>query len=217
MSYRKEAKITGVLYITATVAGFISAILLGSFLEDVDFLTKIAANENQVILAGFFELIMALSVAGIAISMYPVLKKHNNGLALGSVGFRVMEGALFMVGVLFVFSLLVVSKEFVLTGSPSNSYFQTLGLIFADEIPWTLGGIAFTVGASLYYIIFYQTDLVPKWLSIWGFIAVVLAFTSYGLQFFMVDIEAFAMLFHLPMMLQEMVLAIWLIIKGYSE
>ena len=217
MSTTLNSKITGILFLTATSAGLLSAILTATYLEATDYLNQIASNENMVLIAGFFELIMAFSVAGIAISMYPVLKKYNHGLALGSVGFRIMEGALFLVGTMFLLLLLIVSKAFVEAGSPSNTYYQTLGMIFKDALPWTIGGISFTIGAFLYYIIFFQSNLIPKWLSIWGLLAVILAFTSYTLQFFMIDIESFAMVLHLPMMVQEIVLALWLIIKGYNE
>ena len=210
-----NAKITGVLFITATVAGILSAIFLGPVLDATDFLSEISANESQILIAAFFELIMAISVASIAISMYPVLKKFNLGMALGSVCFRVMEGVLFMVGVLCLLLLTILSKEYVDAGAPINSYFQILGEILAADHVWTIGGIAFCIGALLYYTLFYQTKLVPRWLSIFGLLAILLALTSYLVQFFSFNVE-FIEILHLPTLVQEMVFAVWLIIKGYD-
>ena len=190
------AKITGVLFITATAAGLLSAIFLGSTLDEVDYLSKIASNENQIYLVAFFEMVMAFAVAGIAISMYPILKEKNAGVALGAVGFRVMEGVLFLVGTLFLLLLMVISKEYAGSGT-NEAYYQTLG-------------------AFLYYVLFYQSKLIPRWLAIFGLIAVVFAFTSYISQFFGIDLADFEALFHLPMLVQEMVLAVWLIVKGYD-
>ncbi len=210
-----NAKITGILFITATAAGLLSAIFLGSTLDDANYLSKMPTIENQIYLVAFFELVMSFSVASIAISMYPILKEKNIGVALGSVGFRIMEGVLFLIGTLFLLLLLVVSKEFVNTGS-SNAYFETLGLIFKSNLPWTIGGISFTIGAFLYYVLFYQSKLIPRWLSIFGLLAVIFAFISYISQFFGINLGDLEALFHLPMLVQEMVLAVWLIVKGYQ-
>ena len=207
--------LTGILFITATVAGLMSAIFLGSTLEDASFLNEIASNEYQIYFVAFFELLMAFSVAGIAISMYPILKNYNNGLALGSVAFRIMEGTLFLIGTMFLLILVTISKEFVNTGT-NESLYQTLGQIFKSDLPWIIGGISFTIGAFLYYLLFYQTGIIPRWISIFGLIAVLFAFCSYFAQFFSINLGDFEALFHLPMLIQEMVFAIWLIVKGYN-
>lgn len=209
------ARITGLLFITATAAGLLSAIFLGTTLTDANYLTKIAENENQIYLVAFFEMVMAFAVAGIAISMYPILKEKNSGMALGAVGFRVMEGALFLVGTLFLLLLMVISKDYVAAGS-NDAYFQALGSVFKANTPWVIGGISFTLGAFLYYVLFYQTKLIPRWLALFGLIAVACAFTSYIAQFFGVDLGELEALFHLPMLIQEMVLAVWLLVKGYD-
>lgn len=211
-----NARITGILFIIATAAGLMSAILLGTTLEDADYLNKIATNANQIYLVAFFELIMAFSVASIAISMYPILKKYNSGIALGAVGFRILEGALFLVGTLFLLLLLSISKDYGNAGS-NVAYYQILGEIFKSNMPWTIGGIAFTIGAFLYYILFYQTNIIPRWISIFGLIAVICACSSYLMQFFGMNITDFEALLHLPMLIQEMVFAVWLIVKGYNE
>ena len=209
------AKITGLLFITATVAGLMSAIFLGSTLEDVNYLNKVASMENEIYLVAFFEMIMAFAGAGIAISMYPILKRYNPGLALGSVGGRILEGALFLVGTLFLLLLLVISKDFVSSGT-NEAYFQTLGEIFKSNLPWIIGGISFTIGAFFYYIIFYQSKIIPRWLAVFGLLAVICGFTSYILQFFSFNLGDFEALLHFPTLIQEMVLAVWLIVKGYD-
>lgn len=215
-SYKIQAKITGLLFITATVAGLISAIILGPILEASIFLTEVSTNENLVLIGALLELIMAVAVAGIAISMYPILKKYNEGIALGSVGFRIMEGSLFMVGVIFLLLLLPLSQAFITAGSPSSSYFQTLGDLLLSSLPWTVGGIAFCLGALLYNTLFYQTKLIPRWLSLFGLIAIILALSSYLIQFFSINIDLIEIL-HFPTLVQEMVFAVWLIVKGFNS
>lgn len=88
---RKAAIIVGVLFITATVASLLSTGFTGSILDAPDYLIKISANENQIIIGALLQFIAAATSAGIAISLYPILRKYNEGLALGSVGFRLIE------------------------------------------------------------------------------------------------------------------------------
>jgi len=120
---KKAARIVGVLFITATVAGFISGVFLAPVLEAPDDLAKVSANENQVLIGALFLFIMAAAGASISIPMYPILRKHNGGIALGSVGFRIIEGGLFMVGVIFLLLLVTLSQEFVKAGAPDASNF----------------------------------------------------------------------------------------------
>ena len=104
---RMIAAVVGVLFIIATVADLISRVALVQPIVSapVD-LAKISANENQVLLGALFLFIGAAAAVGIAIALYPVLRKHNEGLALGSVGFRLIEGVLY-IGIVVSLLLLV--------------------------------------------------------------------------------------------------------------
>jgi len=219
-TYRKNARIVGILFITATVAGILSVVISRPILDAPDYLIKISASENQVIVGGLFELIMAVACAGIAIWLYPVLKKHNQALALGSVSFRVIEAALYFVAVAGLLSLVTLSQEFVKAGAPVASNYQTLGTSLLALRVWTgqLGMIAFSLGALMYYYIFYQSKLIPRWLSGWGLIGGVL-FLAAGLLAMFGQTGSFSTidtLLNLPGAVNEMVLAVWLIVKGFN-
>jgi len=210
------ARSAGVFFLTAQVAGILSAAILLPIQDAPDYLVKVSANEPQVLLGVFFEFIMAVAAPGIAISMYPVLKRHNEGMALWSVGFRVIECALFMVGVFGMLSLVTVSQEFVQAGAPAASYFQTLGEILLAGPAWILGGIAFCLAALVYYYLFYQSKLVPRWISVFGLIAIPLALVANLIEFFSISFDLIAIL-HIPTLVQEVVFAIWLIVKGFNS
>ena len=215
-SHRKTAIIVGVLFVTATVAYSFGVIFLDPILGSSDYLTKASENENKVILGAFLVLIDAVAVAGIGIMIYPILKKHNEALALGYAGARIAEGVLFIVNVIFILTLLTLSQAFVKAGALDASYYQTLGtvLLAAGDWAFLLGfGLAFTLSALILNSLLYQTKLIPRWLSGWGFVGVVLIFVYYLLQFFttnQVDI------LFIPIALQEMVFAVWLIVKGFN-
>ena len=219
-SNRKTAIIVGVLFIIGTAAGIISVGFTGSILDDPDYLIEVSANENQVKIGALLEFTMAAATAGIAISLYPILKKHNEGMALGSVGFRIIEGALFSVGVISLLLLVPLSQEFVQAGAPDASSFQTLGelLVGGSTFSLVIGGLAFSLGALMYYYLLYQSKLIPRWLSGFGLIAVTLGLAQYLITFF--SASAFASseieILHIPIFLQEMVFAVWLIVKGFN-
>lgn len=219
---RTIARIAGVLFITATVANILGNVgFLNPILNNPDYLLKIFVNENRVILGALFLLIGAFACAGIAISLYPILRRYHEGLALGSVGFRIIEGVLYIVGIIGVLLLLTLSQEFVKAGAPASSYFQTSGVLLRAEYDWAnlTGILAFYLGALMYYAIFYQSKLIPRWLSGWGFVGATLGlvasmFVLFGL---IGQLSTIQVVLNLPIGVQEMVLAIWLIGKGFNS
>ena len=219
--YRKTATIVGVLFIIATVAPIISGVFLGPLSDisggdDSDYLTETSENEKQVIIGAIFYIIMAVAVASIAIVIYPILKKHNEALALGYVGARIAEGLLFIVNIITILTLLTLSQEFLKAGAPDVSYYQILGtlLLAAGDWAYMLGfGLAFTISALILNYVLYQSKLVPRWLSVWGFVGAVLIFVYYLLQPFSINLVE---ILFLPIAVQEMVFAVWLIVKGFN-
>lgn len=219
---RKAAILVGILFIITTGAAIVSGAFLLPIVEAPDYLTKVFENESQVMLGALFYFIMAAGCASITLPMYPILKKQNEGLALGAVGFRLIEGAIFMVGVVGVLSLVTVSRAFVQAGAPEASHFQLIGklLIAGYTISHVVvpGVFAFSIGALMYYYIFYRSKLVPRWLSVWGFIGIILGIANGLLDMFGgIPNETISMLLDLPIFVNEMVLAVWLIFKGFNS
>jgi hypothetical protein len=77
-----------------------------------------------------------------------------------------------------------------------------------------IGTFAFIIGAACLYTSFYRTRLIPRWLSGWGLVAAVPFLVYYLLHFF--DIDPGLLFLVLPLAVQEMVMGLWLIIKGFS-
>jgi hypothetical protein len=220
-TYRKNAISVGVLFIIATVLGVLGKTkFLDPLLDAPDYLTKISANENQAIIGGLLVLLSAFACAGIAIGLYPVLRKHNGALALGSVGFRVMESMLYIIGVVCTLALITLSQEYVKTGASNASSFQISGtlLLAVKDSAGLLSVITFTIGALMYYCVFYRSKIIPRWLSGWGFVAAALSLACALLTIFgqLIPFSTVFILLQLPIGLQELVLAVWLIAKGFN-
>ena len=160
-TYRKIAISVGVLFIVATVIGVLgNVVFLNPVLDAPDYLVRMSANENHVILGGLLVFFSALACAGIAIWLYPVLRKHHEAFALGSVAFRIVESMLYILGVVGLLSLLALSQEYVKAGASNASLFQVSGALLLAIKEWAgqLGVIAFTLGALMYYFVFYPIE-----------------------------------------------------------
>lgn len=209
-SYRGNAIAVGILFIVCSAASILSIVPLGSMLDGPDYLTQLAANGDSVVLAALIAFVWAATAAGIAIGLYPVIRKYNRSLALGSVVARTVEGMFVLVGTLGLLALLSLGQGSAVAGDAL--------LALRD---WALGFLAllsFGVGASMYSYLLFKSRLVPRWLSGWGLIGAGLLLVSTVYAGFAQDFgfTTVSMVLNIPIGLQEMVLAVWLIVKGFS-
>ena len=215
MNPNKIARTVGILFIIGTVAGILSLVFTGPILDDPNYLTKAAANETQLIIGALFILIMGFSLSMLPVMLFPIFKKENEALALGAVVFRgALEAVAYIAIVISMLLLLTVSREYVNAGAPDASYFQTLGTISLEAGVWfgSMLNFVFSLGALMIYYLFYKTNLIPRWLSVWGLIGGLLYFAEPVLAMFGAEFE----ILFVPLAVQEMVLALWLIVKGFN-
>ena len=218
LSFRKIAVITGVIFIIATAAAFVAGALTPD-LTGTDYLTRVSAHPNQVAGAVLLWIISAFTSVGIAISLYPVLKEWNAGLALGSVIFRTIEAAFYMVGVVSLLSLLTLSQQFITAGAADRTSLQAIGdlLVSIRDHAGLLAVFAFCLGAFMYYYLFFQSRLIPRWLSGFGIVAIILMMAACVLALFSGNRITSYIPLAAPIAVQEMVLAVWLIVKGFNS
>jgi len=220
-TYRKIAAIVGVLFIIGTTTGVIAAMLSSPILDAPDYLSKIVAHEGAVLSAAFLIFLMAVACAGIGLGLYPILRKYSIGLAIGAVGFRLLEGMCEVLGGLSLIAQLALSREFVNAGAPDAAHFQTIGAIIHASSDWINHGavlICWCISAFMCYGVFYRYRLVPRWICGWGLIGITLATIASVLVMFGVipGFGAVQMIANLPIMPQEIVFAFWLIVKGIN-
>jgi len=218
-NFRKFAISAGILFIIYDIVDILSFLFLGPVTAP-NYLVRVYENAGLVGTGAFLLIIGGLCASGIAISLYPVLKKFNPVLALGPVGFRISEGVLRIVSVCALLSIVSLSQLFVKAGAPDSSYFQTLGALLYAAYRWVgnVGSLlTFSIGCTLYYIIFYRTKLVPRWLSIWGLVFGIAGIISCALVCvgLIAPFGPEQVVMVIPMLPQEIVLAVWLIIKGF--
>ena len=217
-SDRKTAIIVGLLFIIATVTALVTIVFLGDSLDPAAYLIRVAENEINMILAVIFWLILAISVTGIGVMVYPVIKKYHEGIALGYVGFRLIESICIIIASISVLSLLTISKEYV-GGTVEVLYYQPVGalLLALQEWSFEIGTLIFLGfgGLFLYYPL-YKMRLVPWVLSIWGLIGAVCVLLYGVLSLFGLGDSMAVNVLATPIAVQEMVFAVWLIVKGFN-
>jgi len=219
-SYRGNAIAVGVLFILCSAASILSIVPLGGTVgAPVDF-AKLAGSDNAVVMTALIEFVWAASGMGIVIGLYPVLRLFNPALALGSVIGRVVENVFILLGTLSLLTMLTVSQQ--AAGSAAPSSFQVTGDALVAVREWAsadfVAGLAFVVGTFMYNYVMYRSRLVPRWLSGWGLVGAVLSLVATIYVGFTQDFGFTTVkdVLSVPIGLQEMVLAVWLIAKGFN-
>jgi len=216
---RKIAIVVGALFLIAMVASLLGGGLVESIMTAPDYLIAVSENETQVIIGVLLELINGIAVVGIGVLMFPILKPHNENIALGYLGFRIIEAVFCCVIVIAPLSLITLSQEYLEAGVADAAYFQTVGTLSIAErasVSSLLIPIFFSLGALLFYYLLYQSKLLPRFISVWGLIGVALILT---LNLLSLNLEigiSIGLIFALPMILNEIFLGIWLIVKGFN-
>ena len=213
---RRTATLVGVFYIIGTVAGVLSKVVTWGFADDSGLLGTVADHADQAAAGALLILVMGLALVMVPVLMFPILKRQNEALALGYVVFRgALEFAGYVGSALCLLLLVVVADDAAGSGGAVASQLHGLGsVLFGAQAPISaVTTIVFGIGALMFLYLLYASRLVPRWLSVWGLAGAVL-YTSVGvLGLFGTAPE----ILYMPLAVQEMVLAVWLIAKGFNR
>jgi len=212
---KKIAKIAGILFLTVNFTSLLGGGLIESIIDAPNYLAIISAKATQITIGFYLELINGIAVVGLAAMLFPILKKHNEYLSRAFIVFRIIESIFCIVSSIIPILLLLLIKEVVKSGGLNDPYIQTLGnLLIAARSFMTslLIPVFFCLGALLFYNISYQSKLIPRYISVWGIIGVVLILI---VNLAKIDISI-GLFLALPIILNELFLGIWLIVKGFN-
>ena len=224
--YRKNATMTGVLYFLGTVFGVaggliggevLISLISGKPLAGVDMLGLVAANSSRLTWGAFLTLMMGISLVAMTVFLYPVIRKASKELAMGVILFRgALEGIFYILSTLTILTLVAVGNEYISSGSDLAVLQSISSILYQFEnLKAPVSTIIFLIGASCIYLVFYRTRLIPRWLSVWGFIGVAASMSAALLSFFHVD-TGYGFYLEMVIAPQEIVMAVWLIVKGFN-
>ncbi len=225
-TYRMNAAMAGALYFLGTVFGVLggvvggkvlTSLIAGTPLAGVELMSLVATNSSRLVGGAFLTLMMGISLSAMTLFLYPVFRKDSQGLAMGLVLFRgALEGTAYFVTALGLLTLAALGVEVAASGSDPSAY-QPIGSILYQFVylKTPIGTTFFIIGAACLYISFYRTRLIPRWLAIWGLIGAVPYLANALLHFFHME-TGIGMYLEIPLGIQEMVMAVWLIVKGFN-
>jgi hypothetical protein len=221
--YRATAVIVGILFIIGTVSGVLSGVVTAPIRTAATFPLNVAASQTQWITGALLVMLMGVSLAMMPVVLYPVFREHNRVLAAGAVLFRGAIEAISYALMVISMLLMVTVSELQAASGAEAAIVRALGTLVEACRAWTemWGAVIFGIGGLMIFSLFYQTRLVPRWLSAWALIGGALYIVANLAALFTPlhkapDIGSGIGLLLIPTALQEMVFAVWLIVKGFS-
>ena len=224
--FRKISMFVGILFIIGTGAGILSGVVTQPILTAPGYLQNIAAHETQWIVGTLLVLVMGLPLAMVPVALFPILKKQNEVLAIGAIVFRgVLEAVTYILIVICFLLLLTVGKQAsISSGASQLASFQDLGNLLRSASSWfeQILAIAFSIGSIMINLLLYQMKIIPRWLSGWGLVGSILYFVApfasmLSLQHPTLSMDSSIGFLLGPLALQEMVFAVWLLVKGFNS
>lgn len=217
-STRPIARTTGVLLLIALVSSPVAGAIMPA-IEGADYLAGVAIHPLRMAAGALGTLLAAVTSVGIAVALYPLLKRTHAALAMGAVVFRTIEAVFYAAGVVSLLAIGSVAKD-IADGSASNaSASQSIAdaLVSFHDHAGSVAVFAFCIGGFLYYVALWRARLLPRWLSGWGVVAAVSMEIAVLLSIVLDKPITSYVALAAPIALQEMVMAVWLLVKGLSS
>jgi hypothetical protein len=218
--HRAAATTAGILYIIGTVAGVLSKTVAYFPVHDADDpLAYVAEHSGAVATGALLVLVMGLSLAMVPVVLFPVLRRVDEVLATGYLVIRGAVETTTYVIVAVTWLLLVPLADAVAAGPGTSSPAGVrLGnaLIDSDGASVVMS-LVFCLGAAVFYVLLFRSRIVPRWIASWGLLGIPPFAVAYLLALYgVVGVgSATVNLLCVPLAVQEMVLAVWMIARGF--
>jgi Domain of unknown function (DUF4386) len=217
-SSRKIAIAAGAFYLISDVTSIVALILYGPILNNARYIVG-SGSDIQVLLGAFFEVILAFAVVGTAVTLFPVVRRQNEGVALGYVGLRTLEAAIIVIGIISLLAVVTLRQAGI--AGTDQATLVTVGRALVAVHNWTfLIGPSFTSGANtvLMAYLMYRSGLVPRFIPVLGLIGGPLVFASATAVLFglLGQYSVWPAVAAIPEFAWELTLAFWLIVKGFN-
>ena len=219
-SPRRIAIAAGVLFLVTHVTSVGALVLYGPVLNSPDYVVG-AGADARVLVGALLEVILAIAIVGTAVALFPVVKRENEGIALGYVGLRTLEAATIVVGVCSLLAVVTLRQQHAGSASTDTTSLVTVGTALVAIHDWTfLVGPNFVLGTNtvLLALLLYRSRLVPRFIPILGVIGGPLVFVvALGVLFGLYkQVSPIGAIAAVPAFAWELSLALWLIVKGFN-
>jgi hypothetical protein len=222
-SYRRTAILVASLWLLTAFGAIVGNTLLSPSVNAPDYLTTIFSKSAAVTGGMLLWLINDIGIVFIGVLMFPILKWQSESMALGYVSMRILESVFLIVGVIFAMMLMPLSQAFNTAGATDVTSFQAVGSVLKQAQHWfmdTMQLIPLGLGGIILTTLLYKSRLVPRFLSVFGFIGYALllpcaTLTLFGVHYIAPGIPVANLV--IPVAVWEIILMpIWLYAKGFS-
>jgi hypothetical protein len=219
--HRAAATAAGILYITGTVAGALSYVVIAPVSSARDPLASAAEHSSAVVTGALLVLVMGLSLALVPIVLFPVLRRVDEVLAVGYLIVRgAVETACYVI--LAIGWLLLVPLGDAMAVGPGTASLAGVrvgNLVLNADATNAVLTLVFCLGAGLFYVLLYRSRIVPRWITLWGLVAIPLYVVADLLAMYAVigANSSEQVLLFMPLAVQEMVMAVWMIARGFRS
>lgn len=215
MTNKTTARMVGALILIATVTYMFGSGLLEPILKSPEFLLHVYSNRTQLVSGVLLQFIDAAAVAAIGILLFPSLSKHNAAIALGYVATRIIECVLLFFAGISSLSLITLSQKFGVAGAAEASSFQAIGTLAVAQsgLAFQIAMIVLGLGSMPLCYLLYRSHLIPRSLAALGLIGYAALFIGGVVELFGLSLS---MLHYVPGGIFELLLPLWLIVKGFN-
>jgi hypothetical protein len=220
-STRRTAIVAGVFFLITEVTAIGGMLLYGPVLGDPDFVVSASADDAAVRAGAFLEVLLAIAVVGTAVTLYPVIRRQNEGMALGHVAGRLIEATIIAVGAISLLAVVTMRHDLAGTTGAEAGVAVTVAQSLVAVHDWTfLFGPKLALGANtvLLAYLMYRSRLVPRAIAVLGLVGGSLIFASGTAVLFGVyeDLSVPGVAAAAPVFAWELSVATWMIVKGFK-
>jgi len=207
-----------VVFIFGIIGGLLGTKAVGSG-SISDILVNISNNLTLMRISNLFALLECCVIVVLGVLFYTVFNEQHKIISLVALGCFLAEAITKAVAKIGAYALIPLSQEFVKAGAPESSYFQTLGNFLyygVDKQGYDIHMLFFVLGGILWYYLFYISGYLPRWLSGWGLVSICLGSIPVLFGLYDRDFLPAAQILFLTYLPYELVLGVWLIVKGFN-
>jgi hypothetical protein len=214
--YRSTAKVVGIIYLAGMVIGIGGNILIQSILGAPDHFSVISMNSMKLAIGAMLWLMTVGGDAAHGVLMFPLLKQHNESIAVGYLSSRIIDGLFIGLHVLFVLIQIPIANEYLKAGVHDTFSLQALSSVFimVNLYAYQMGMIFVGLAGLILCYSFYRSKLVPQFLAIWGLAGYVIILCGSVLEVLGFDMH---LIHTIPGGLWELFTGVWLIAKGFNS
>jgi hypothetical protein len=214
-TYRTTARVVGVVYLAGFVVGIVGDMLIQSALGASNHLSTVSAHSMTVAIGAMLWLMAVAGDAAHGILMFPVLKPHNERIAVGYLGFRIIDAVFIAVMVLFILLQIPLGSEYLKAAAPDALSLQALSTVSAQasQYAYQIGMIAVGLAGLMLCSTLYRAKLVPRLVAVWGLIGYAILFCG---MVSAVMGSGLGLVSSIPGGLWEVFIGVWLIVKGFN-